>query len=411
MGFVRARAIPSAMPPAELRSLIARELPSLVELRHDLHRHPELAYQEKRTSRVVVRELSALGIKHVAGLAGGTGVVAHIPPTDPARADKPAVALRADMDALPIEERTGLAYSSTTPGLMHACGHDGHTANLIGVARVLTKLAHRPNPVTLLFQPAEEGGAGAKRLCDDGALSGKVIGPKVGVVFGLHGWPQYEVGTVGSRPGPLLAATDNIVVTVRGTGAHAAYPQYSRDPILAASHAITALQSIVARNTSPFDSVVVTVATFNAGTARNIIPETATFAGTIRTLKPETRTATKARFFEVVEHTAGAFGCKAEVDWQEGYPVTFNDERATARFDRVARTSFGDARVVDIATPTMGGEDFSYYAEHAPGCFFVLGVRPKGRDTYPTLHQPDYDFNDDALETGIEAMVALALSE
>lgn len=399
------------MPRADIRSLIARELPSLVELRHDLHRHPELAYQEKRTSEVVARELSAIGVKHVAGLAGGTGVVAHIPPTDPARANSPAIALRADMDALPIEERTGLPYASTKPGLMHACGHDGHTANLIGVARVLTKLTHRPNPVTLLFQPAEEGGAGAKRLCEDGALSGKVIGPRVGVVFGLHGWPQFEVGTVGSRPGALLAATDNIVVTIRGTGAHAAYPQYANDPILAASHVVAALQSIVARNTSPFDSVVVTIATMNAGTARNIIPETATFAGTIRTIKAETRVATKARFFQVVENTARAFGCRAEIDWQEGYPVTFNDPDTTARFDRVARDTFGAARVVDIPTPTMGGEDFSYYGEHAPGCFFVLGVRPKGRDSYPTLHQPEYDFNDEALETGIEAMVALALSE
>jgi len=399
------------MPLADIRRLIARELPSLVEFRRDLHRHPELAYQERRTSQAVVRELSTIGVEHVAGLAGGTGVVAHIPPTDPARADRPAVALRADMDALPIEERTGLAYASTTPGLMHACGHDGHTANLVGVARVLMNLPHRPNPVTLLFQPAEEGGAGAKRLCEDGALSGKVIGPKVGVVFGLHGWPQFEVGTLGSRPGALLAATDNVVVTVRGTGAHAAYPQYSRDPILAASHVITALQAIVSRNTSPFESVVVTIATINGGTARNIIPETVTFSGTVRTLKPETRIATKARFFETAEHAAAAFGCRAEIDWQEGYPVTFNDEVVTARFERVARATFGDQRVVDIPTPTMGGEDFSYYGEHAPGCFFVLGVRPKGRATYPTLHQPDYDFNDDALETGIEAMVALALSE
>jgi amidohydrolase len=399
------------MPRADLRQLIARELPSLVELRHDLHRHPELAYQEQRTSRAVVRELSAIGVKHVAGLAGGTGVVAHIPPTDPARADRPAVALRADMDALPIEERTGLPYASTTPGLMHACGHDGHTANLVGVARVLAKLTDRPNPVTLLFQPAEEGGAGAKRLCDDGALAGKVIGPKVGVVFGLHAWPQFEVGTVGSRPGALLAATDNITVTIRGTGAHAAYPQYSRDPILGAAHVITALQSIVARNTSPFDSVVVTVATMNAGTARNIIPETATFSGTVRTIRPETRIATKARFFEVVENAARALGCRAEIDWQEGYPVTFNDEGATARFDRVARETFGGPRVVDIPTPTMGGEDFSYYGAHAPACFFVLGVRPRGCDSFPTLHQPEYDFNDEALETGIEAMVALALSE
>jgi amidohydrolase len=401
----------SAPDSSAVRRLIAGELPSLVEIRHDLHRHPELAYQEKRTSQVVVRELTALGVKHVAGLAGGTGVVAHIPPTDPSRAGRPAVALRADMDALPIEEKTGLAYASTTPGLMHACGHDGHTANLIGVARVLTKLPHRPNPVTLVFQPAEEGGAGAKRLCDEGVLDGKVIGPKVGVIYGLHGWPQYEVGTVGSRPGPLLAATDNIVVTVRGTGAHAAYPQYSRDPIVAAAHCITALQSIVSRNVSPFDSVVVTIATIAGGTARNIIPDAVKFGGTVRTLKPETRAMAKQRLYETVEHACAAYGCRAEIEWEEGYPVTFNDEKATARFDRVARTTLGEARVVEVSTPTMGGEDFSYYAQHVPACFFALGVRPRGRPTYPTLHQPDYDFNDEALETGIESMVALALSE
>lgn len=376
-------------------------------IRHDLHRHPELGYQEKRTSGVIARELAAIGVQHVTGLARGTGVVAHLPATVSDPGD--AVALRADIDALPITEQTGLDYASVYSGVMHACGHDGHTANLLGVARVLMKTPLRRRPVTLIFQPAEEGGGGGLAMCKEGVLDGSVIGPPIKMIFGLHGWPQLPVGVVASRPGPLLAATDNFVVTIRGTQAHAAYPHFGVDPIVAASQCVTALQTIASRNVSPLDSIVVTVATISGGTARNIIPQSVKFVGTMRTLTPEVRVLGKKRFFQIVQSTATAMGCEAAIEWEEGYPVTSNDPGATQRFFDVAARTLGAERVLSVAEPSMGGEDFSYYGQRVPACFFVLGVCPPGRASYPTLHQPEFDFNDDAMPTGIEVMCRLAL--
>jgi len=399
------------METQEIRRLIAAELPELVRIRHDLHRHPELGYQETRTSGVIARELTRMGIKHVTGLARGTGVVAHIPATTSKGGADRAIALRADIDALPIMEQTGLEYASVHPGVMHACGHDGHTANLLGVAGVLRNIAHRPRPVTLVFQPAEEGGGGGLAMCKDGVLEGKVIGPPVEAIFGLHGWPLLPVGVVASRPGPLLAATDNFTVMIKGTQAHAAYPHFGADPIVAASQCVTALQTIASRNVSPLDSIVVTVAVISGGTARNIIPQSVRFVGTMRTLTPGVRVLGKRRFYEIVESTARAMGCEAQIEWEEGYPVTNNDPGATRRFFEVAERTLGTARVQAVDAPSMGGEDFSYYGQRVPACFFVLGVCPKDRTSYPTLHQPEFDFNDDALPTGIEVMCGLALDE
>jgi len=397
------------MESQQLRALIAGEMPSLITIRHDLHRHPELGYNENRTSATLSRELTAMGVAHVTGLARGTGIAAHLPATTPNPGE--AIALRADIDALPIEEQTGLAYASVHPGMMHACGHDGHTTNLLGVARVLSKIAHRPRPVTLIFQPAEEGGAGGLAMCNDGVLDGRVIGPPVKHIYGLHGWPQLPVGVVASRPGPLLAATDNFVVTIKGTQAHAAYPHFGRDPIIAASQCIGALQTIASRNVSPLDSIVVTVATISGGTARNIIPQSVRFVGTMRTLTPEVRVIGRERFFQIVRGVASSLGCEAVIDWEEGYPVTHNDPQATERFFSIATDTLGVGKVLHVDQPTMGGEDFSYYGRYAKACFFVLGVCPPNRAAYPTLHQPDFDFNDDALPTGIEVMCRLALTE
>jgi amidohydrolase len=405
------------MTTSPLRSAIAAEIPGLTAIRHDLHRHPELSYQEQRTCGVVQRELAAMGIAFKAGMAKGTGVVAHLPATGGQKGgsrDRPAVALRADMDALPITERTGRPYSSGTPGVMHACGHDGHTTMLLGAARVLSKLPHRPNPVTFIFQPAEEGGAGGEKMCEEGALAGEGrggLGPPVGRIFGLHGWPQLDVGVLASRHGPLLAATDDFDVVIRGTGAHAAYPQLSNDPIVAGAHIVTALQTLVSRNVAPQDSAVVTVGMFQGGTATNIIPETSRIVGTIRTLLPETRVLLKKRLYEVMEKGAATFGCRAEIGWQDGYPATVNDAAATERFFSAARGIVGADRVKVVEHPTMGGEDFSYYGRHVPACFFLLGLKPAGASHVPTLHQPDFDFNDGAMPIGIEAFCRLALEE
>lgn len=394
-----------------VRQRIDECLGHLVQLRHEFHREPELSYQEHRTSDRVQRELASLNIAYKAGYAGGTGVIAHLPATNATSAK--AIALRADMDALPIDERTGRTYASRTPGVMHACGHDGHTTILLGAARVLSHLP-RPRPVTLIFQPAEEGGGGGERMCDEGCLLGDQgggLGAPVDRIFGLHGWPGLELGVVSSRPGPLLASTDDFDVIIRGVQAHAAYPHLGRDPIVTAAHIITALQTVVSRTVDPTDACVVTVGQIEGGTANNIIPEAVRLVGTVRTLRPETRTTAGRRVRELFESVAAAHGCRAEITWHDGYPATINDAGATEIFFDVARRALGEDRVALTPGASMGGEDFSYYGRHVPACFYFLGLRPTDTATYPSLHQPEFDFNDDAIPTGVEVMTRLALGE
>jgi len=402
----------------DLRSAIERELPALVTIRHDLHRHPELSDREHRTARVIRRELESLGIQLRDGYAGGTGIVAHLPSTQTggagSRDGARAVALRADMDALPIQETSGRPHASTVPDVMHACGHDGHMTIVLGVARVLSRLPDRPNPVTFIFQPAEEDGGGAERMCDQGCLLGEAgggLGPPVDRIYGMHSWPQLEAGTVATRPGPLLAATDDFDLVIRGTQAHAAYPHLGADPVLAAAHVITAVQSIASRNASPLDAIVVTIGMVEGGSANNIIPERVRMIGTIRTLTPETRRLARERFHGVVEQAAAALGCHAEIDYLPGYPVTSNDPDLVEHALGVARDALGAGRAIVQPSPSMGGEDFSYYGQHVPACFCLLGTRPPGVERVPQLHQPDFDFNDEALPTGVELMCRLALAE
>ena len=284
-----------------IRELLRAELPRLVELRHDLHMHPEVGYEEVRTSGVVRRELDALQVHHVDGMAGGTGVLAHLPGAAPL-----AVALRADMDALPILEAGSRPWASRTPGRMHACGHDGHTAILLGAAAVLSKLAARgtlPNPVTLVFQPAEEGGGGGQRMADEGALDGSRIGPRVAEIYALHGWPELPLGHVATRPGPIMAASDRFEIEITGTGAHAAWPHRSADPIVCAAATVTALQSIVARNVDPLDAAVVSVTVIESGSAFNVIPGRAVIKGTYRSLSEATRSLIERRLVEATNTT------------------------------------------------------------------------------------------------------------
>jgi len=393
----------------QLRDIVQRCAPRAVDIRHDLHAHPELMYEERRTSARVCEELDRLAVEHIPGLAGGTGVLAHLPATTDDGARRPAVALRADMDALPIIEQTGAPYASTHPGRMHACGHDGHTATLLCAAAALSQIRQRPNPVTFLFQPAEEGGAGGRRMCEDGALDGSRLGPPVGAVFGLHGWPDLEQGHVSTKPGPLLAATDNFRIRIVGIQAHGAMPHTGVDPIIAASHLVCALQTIASRTVDPLDSVVCTIGRFAGGSASNIIPETVELEGTIRTLQPDTRATAERRLRDIVEHTARAHACRAELDWTTGYPVTDNHPDAVARFQRAARQTLPQDRVERTPAPFMGGEDFAFYAAHAPACFFLLGLRRPGETNPPGLHTPQFDFNDEALPLGAELFCRLAL--
>jgi amidohydrolase len=390
----------------QLRDLIQRELPDLIGIRRDLHAHPELGYQEKRTSGVVQRELAAADVALEAGLAGGTGVLGHLP----GRGDK-AVGLRADMDALPIQETGDPDYRSRHDGVMHACGHDGHTTILIGAARVLAKIARDgglPRPVTFVFQPAEEGGAGGQKMVEAGCLDGSVLGPPVEHVFGLHGWPRVPLGVVGTRPGPITAAADAFDITVRGTPCHAAWPQVGQDPVVAASAVVTSLQTICSRNVGALESVVVSVTQVHGGTTYNIIPAQVELGGTVRTLSPEIRDLAQKRLAEVAEAVAAAHGCRADVDYRRGYPVTVNDVGAVALFNDVAAEALGDHRVVEMPEPVMGGEDFAFYGQVVPACFFVLGLIPEG-GSIAELHQPTFDFNDDAIATGVELFCRLAL--
>jgi hippurate hydrolase len=390
----------------EVRRLVRAELPRLVDLRHDLHMHPEVGYEEVRTSGIVRRGLEELAIAHVGGLAGGTGVLAHLH-----GGSARAVGLRADMDALPIHEVGARPWASRTAGRMHACGHDGHTAILLGTAAVLAALARRgtlPNPVTLVFQPAEEGGGGGQRMVEEGALDGSRLGPPVGEVYALHGWPELALGHVATRRGAIMAASDRFEIEVTGRGAHAAWPHRSADPVVCAAAIVTALQSIVARNVDPLDAAVVSVTVIEGGSAFNVIPDRVTIRGTYRSLSEGTRSLVERRLAEVSAGTAAAHGCTARCDPVRNYPVTINDAGAVERFEHVARAAIGAERVGTLAAPVMGGEDFAFYGPHAPSCYFALGLAPGG-GPYPPLHAPDFDFNDDAIATGVELMCALAL--
>jgi len=394
---------------ASIRALIAEEMPQLVAIRHDLHAHPELGYEERRTSAVVQRELTKAGVAFKADLAGGTGVLGHLPGRTPR-----AVGLRADMDALPIEEQSELPYRSTTPGTMHACGHDGHTTILLGAARVLARLAKSnplPHPVSFLFQPAEEGGGGGKRMVEDGCLDGRVIGPPVERIFGLHGWPEYPLGVVGTRVGPLLAASDRFEIVVTGVGGHAAWPHACRDPVVAASAIVQAVQTIASRSVGPLDAVVVSITMIDAGSGFNIIPSSAIIRGTARTLSATVQQLVMRRLKEITTSVATAYGCSAELDYRINYPVTLNHAGAVAQFNRVAEESLGSERLRPVEQPVMGGEDFAFYGQQIPACFFVLGLVPAGRSAMPALHHPSFDFTDDAMATGVEMFVRLALSD
>lgn len=384
--------------------IIQRRMPEVIELRRRLHRIPELGYEEFKTAEMLRAELDRLKIEHVDGVTEApTATVALI--GDPA---KPCIALRADIDALPIEERTGVAYVSTHPGRMHACGHDGHMAMLMGVAGVLKAAeADLPVCVKLMWQPAEEGGGGAQRLVQAGVLDGR-IGPKVSAVFGLHGWPGLKVGSVATKPGALLAATDNFKITFRGRGCHGALPQLGRDPIVTACEAVLNLQQFVSRELDPTDSAVITVGKINAGTATNIIPDVAVIEGTARTLTDPARKMVEQAMRRRTAGIAAANDCQLDFEWFQGYPATINDPVMADYVAQIARQALGPDRYIPAARPTMGGEDFAYYLQHVPGCFFLIGVEPPDRAGYPPLHSDHYDFTDSAAITGIRMFVELA---
>ena len=364
--------------------------------RRDFHENPELLYDVHRTSRIVAEKLRSFGCDEVTTGIGKTGVVGVIHGRK--KSDK-VVGLRADMDALPIEEETNLPHRSKTPGKMHACGHDGHTAMLLGAAKHLAATRDFDGTVIVIFQPAEEGGAGGKAMVEDGLMTRWGIQE----VYGMHNMPGIAPGHIALRPGPIMAAADEFTIEIEGKGAHAAAPHLGIDPIFIGSQVVGALQSIASRNADPLKSVVVSTTMFHAGTAFNIIPPRATLTGTVRTLEAGMRELAEKRLKTIAESTAKMYGAEAKVTYNRGYPSTDNHPAQAKFAGEIARKTFGDAAVnVDIA-PMMGGEDFSFMLLERPGAYIFIGNGDSAG-----LHHPAYDFNDEALPAGMQFWTAIA---
>jgi amidohydrolase len=365
--------------------------------RHDFHEHPELLYEVHRTAGIVADKLREFGCDEVVTGIGRTGVVGVI--RGRKSASGKTIGLRADMDALPMEEFSGVPYASKIPGMMHACGHDGHTAMLLGAAKYLAETRNFDGTAIVIFQPAEEGGAGGKAMVDDGLMTRWGIEE----VYGMHNMPGMPEGHFATNPGAMLASADSIEITVTGKGGHGGAGVHKAvDSVLIGSQIVNALQSIVARNVDPLKSAVISITMFHAGTAFNIIPETAELKGTVRTLDPAVRDLVERRISEVAESVARAYGGSAEVKYTRMYPVTMNHARQAAIAAEVARDVVGAERVNDHVTPLMGGEDFAFMLEARPGAFVFLGMG-EGND----CHHPAYRFNDNVLGHGASYWVRL----
>lgn len=372
--------------------------PELREIRHDIHRHPELGFAERRTRDLVVEFLGRHGYEP--RTLAETGVVADLHPDRVGKAT--TIALRADLDCLPMPETTDLPYRSVHDGCAHKCGHDGHTTSLLGVASILAK--HRddvPGNVRLVFQPDEEGtsGGGAEVMIRDGALE------HVDEIYGLHNWPPLARGRVAVKPGPMLAHVHRIDLVVRGLGGHASEPQRCRDPIVAASHIVTALQTVVSRGLGYAGGAVVSITKFIGGTADNVIPGHVELAGTIRSFLPEDTSRVLERVREVVDGHAAAFGVTAELQLTEGYPVVMNDTACAEAVERVARNVVGSDNVTRAGLPLAAAEDFAFYGQHIPAAYFLVGAGEPGGS--PTCHHPDFDFNDAILPTCMSMFLGL----
>jgi amidohydrolase len=371
-------------------------------LRRDFHAHPELGFHEVRTSGIVAEELTKLGLEFNTGIAG-TGVVALLEGAKPG----PVILLRADMDALPILEKTGAEYASQNPGVMHACGHDGHTAILLTVAKMLQ--AHRDElagTVKFMFQPAEEGMGGAEKMIEGGVLEN----PKVERVLGLHLWNEQPVGWFGISNGSMMAGAEIFTIEVQGKGGHAAAPHQSKDPVLAAAQIISALQGIVARNVSPLQTAVVSVCTIHGGETFNVMPPAVTMTGTIRTFEPDVRTLVLQRFEETVHGVAQAMGCRATLDLERLTPATINQPETALSVQATTRQLFPDAKIESGNYLTMGSEDFAFLLEKVPGCFFFVGSANPEKGLNAGHHHPKFDFDEVAMPRAAALMTATVIN-
>ncbi|HEV2527108.1 MAG TPA: amidohydrolase [Thermomicrobiales bacterium] len=393
--------------PTTLHSAVDEILPGLVADRRHLHEHPELGMQEVETSRFVAERLAQLGVEDIRTGIANTGVTGLIRGTNP---DGPGagkvVLLRADMDALPMEEENDVEYRSQNPGVMHACGHDAHTAMLMGTARILMGMRDQfAGAVKLLFQPCEERPpGGAKFMIEQGVMEN----PTVTGAFAIHMANSLPVGVVGTRAGAQQAAADLFTITVQGKGGHGAAPHTTVDPVVVASQIVVALQTLVSRETDPLASVVVTVGTFNAGSAPNIIPDTASLRGTVRTLDQEIRERTADRMKTLVEGVAKSLGATATLDYEWGYPALVNDAGMAQLVLETAHEVVGPERTM-VIPPSMPGEDMSYFLQQVPGCMFVVGSMNEDKGFVWGHHHPKFDIDEDSMATGVEMMTSVVL--
>ena len=381
------------MPKSEL---IAAIEPEIAAIRRDLHRHPELLFDVHRTAGIVAERLREWGVDEIVTGIGRTGVVGVI--RGKGQNSSKVIGLRADMDALPIHEETNLEHRSTVPGKMHACGHDGHTAMLLGAAKYLAETRDFDGTAVVIFQPAEEGGGGGKEMCADGLME------RFGIdeVYGLHNWPGMPVGRFAIRKGGIMAAADKFIIKLEGRGGHAAKPHETIDPLVAACQMVTALQTIASRNADPLESVVVSVTTVQAGEAFNVIPQHVMLKGTVRTLSHAVQDLAEQRLREIVTGLAQAFKVSCEIEYERGYPVTFNHAGQTDFVTSATKQTFGSDSIDADTAPTMGAEDFSFMLNERPGAYIFMGNGDSAG-----LHHPAYEFNDEAIPYGIAYWASL----
>ncbi|MFZ9258857.1 MAG: M20 aminoacylase family protein [Limnohabitans sp.] len=381
-----------------LRHSLSERVGEFIALRREIHAHPELAFQEHRTAALVARKLTDWGYEVATGL-GSTGVVGTLRRGRGSR----RLGIRADMDALPITEATGHAWSSQTPGVMHACGHDGHTATLLAAARHLAEHGDFDGTLHLIFQPAEEGAAGAVRMMDDGLFERFPCD----TLFALHNMPGSPTGHFTFRAGATMASSDNVTITLQGIGGHGAMPHTTADPLVAASSIVMALQTVVSRNVDPLHTAVVTVGALQAGQANNVIPDQATLKLSVRALDPEVRSLLKQRIHELVTQQAASYRVRADIDWQDGYAVLINDSACTTLAVELATRLFGAERVTPQGAPITASEDFAFMLQRVPGCYFFVGNGAAGTPGACMVHNPGYDFNDDIIADGAAFWSAL----
>jgi amidohydrolase len=381
----------------DIHQLVADQKDLIIQLRRDLHRIPETAYTEKKTSAYIANYLNNLKLEVKTGIAR-YGVVGLMKTGRPG----PTLMIRADMDALPLKENTGLAFASEHEGAMHACGHDAHMAMVLGAATVFNTLKDEiSGNIKFLFQPAEEGPGGAEPMIKAGVMES----PKVDYSIGCHVWPDIPEGTIGVRPGPFMAAMDRFDIKIKGKGGHGAMPHLSVDALEVGAQVVNALQRIVSRKMDPLEPTVVTIGTFHAGTAFNIIPAEAEMSGTTRTFNPDIWNSWEARIAKVVRGVCDSMGCDFELKFSKGYPVTINDASMAEIVRGCAAKVVGEDRVV-VPRKTLGGEDFAYYLQRSQGCYFALGV---GRDGAVPVHNPAFDFNEDVMLLGMETHCRIGL--